>query len=293
MLSAYNTGAPRPTGIVTALVPAYNSATFVGDMLASLADQTYPNLEILISDDGSTDDTIAVCEKFAAGREDVTVVAQEKNLGWVGNSNYLLESAAGEFVLFAFHDDVLAPTYVEELVGAMQSHPEAAVAFSDMTIEHSGGRKAYFKFDLLDGLDDPTERARIMISSPGDWWVPFRGLVRRSVYMEAGGLRCHRAGEVKSDWLWLLALSLRGSFVRVPKLLYTKRKRSDGVSSAWNRGLHNRTVLLFEGIREILRSELTVSEKVGLVVFALFLRVPGLRRFFPKPAKSPVTGSPT
>ncbi len=97
---------------VTALVPTYNGAAFIRRTLDSLAAQTWPDLEILVGDDRSTDATLEVVRRFAEEHPNTRIVDREANLGWLRNSNDLMERATGELQFFAFHDDVVAPTYV-------------------------------------------------------------------------------------------------------------------------------------------------------------------------------------
>ena len=109
---------------VTALVPTYNGAEFIMRTLDSLAAQTWPNLEILIGDDRSTDDTLEVVRRFAEQSPGHAVLERDANLGWLRNSNDLMARADGELMFFAFHDDVVAPTYVEKLVAALAATSE-------------------------------------------------------------------------------------------------------------------------------------------------------------------------
>src|SRR3970282_68445 len=99
--------------------------------------QTYANLEIVISDDASTDGTPAICERYASIDPRVRLLRQTTRRGWVGNANLLLHEARGRYAFFAFHDDPVEPTYVEKLAAALESNPRAVVAFSDM---HAIGR---------------------------------------------------------------------------------------------------------------------------------------------------------
>ena len=78
---------------VAALMPTWNAASFIAPTLESLAAQTYGNLEVLISDDRSTDDTAHICEQFVAGRPHFRLVRQPTRLGWIGNANWLLRQA--------------------------------------------------------------------------------------------------------------------------------------------------------------------------------------------------------
>ncbi len=79
---------------VTALVPTYNGAQFIQRTLDSLAAQTWTNLEILIGDDCSTDDTLQIVRRFANEHPDTRVLERDANLGWLRNSNDLMARAA-------------------------------------------------------------------------------------------------------------------------------------------------------------------------------------------------------
>lgn len=255
------------------MIPAYNSEHTIRGMLDSLDRQTYPNLDVLISDDCSTDATARICREFATSRPNVKLVEQNRNLGWVGNSNFLLGAADGDFAFFAFHDDELAPTYVERLVSALMLHPEALVAFSDIIVSKEGRSPVELSFDRLTGLTRAVDRGRVMIAGSENWWIPFRGLVRTSAIRQVGPLRRHMYGERNSDWFWLLGLSLRGPFVRVPEGLYTKHKRPEGVAARWRRNAMIRLVVLGEGIREVFRAPLPLTERLGIITHGLLLRL--------------------
>lgn len=262
---------------VVALVPAYNSGRFIERMLDSLAEQTYPNIEILISDDRSTDNTLTVCRRFAQGHPNVTVVSQEQNLGWVANSNFLLNAAEGDYFFFAFDDDELAPTYVERLAQALSANHAAVVAHSDMRYVKEDGRSEVLSSDLLSGVKRPFDRARIMLNNSDDWWIAFRGLYRATTCRELVGLKRNICGERGADWLWLLAMTLRGQWVRVPGALYTKYRREGSVGSKenWKRGIASRTVVFAMSICEVVIAPISSLEKVRLILSATAVRVPG------------------
>ena len=208
-------------------MPAWNAARFVTPVLQSLADQTYTNLDVLISVDLCDDGTAEICEAFAAERSNFVVTRQCARLGWVGNSNWLLRHApAGEYCFFAAHDDPLHPTYVARLVEALEREPKAVLAFSDMRSER--GIECYRD---LEGVADPFERARRVLLPAGPWWCPHRGVFRARVAAESGGLRRHLDGEAGVDRLWLMALAIRGEVVRVPEPLVVKNRRPDGLNA--------------------------------------------------------------
>ena len=221
---------------VVACMPAWNAQAFIAETLHSLAAQTYPNLQILISDDASSDGTEKICREFARAHARVKYIRQQRRLGWVGNANALLKLAEGEYFFFAFHDDPVQPTYVERLVEALERRPTAVLAFSD--VEAQGMLRVY---DVLDHVHDPIERARRILRREGLWWwVPNRGLFRAEAARQLGGMRRHLAGEFAADWPWMLRLALLGEFVRVPETLVRKTWLPSGLTRVWRHSLWQR-----------------------------------------------------
>lgn len=226
-----NARAPR----VVACMPAWNSTAFIGPVLASLAAQTYPHLDLLISVDACSDGTAELCDAFAAAHPCVTVLRQPLRLGWLGNANALLRAVDGDYAFFAFHDDPLEPDYVTRLVHALERSPNAVLAFCDVS-----SAIGTFRYDVLDGITEPFERARRVLMQRGPWWVPNRGLIRVSAVKTLGGMRRHLAGEFGADLPWLMRLALLGEFVRVPEALIVKAFRAEGVSARWRDDLWRR-----------------------------------------------------
>ena len=249
------------------MLPAWNATAFIEPVLQSLAAQTYPNVQVLVSDDASTDGTGALCERFARERPSFVVHRQAVNRGWIGNVNWLLGAADGDYYFFAFHDDPLEPTYVERLVDALEAAPDAVLAYTDVVLDRRGaecfvGRCSYTD---IDGIASPRERLRVLMPFKGEWWIPNRGLFRRSAAQRVGGLRRHFGGEVSADWLWLLHLSLLGAFVRVPEPLVRKVWRQDGLSLSWRWTLHERLGVVFAAAREVARSDLPLGLRLRLL----------------------------
>lgn len=245
---------------VVACMPAYRSAGFIRPVLESLAMQTYSNLEILISVDECTDGTAEVCAAFAAEHSNVKVIRQPARLGWVGNSNALLHAARGDYLFFAFHDDPVMPRYVERLVDALDHHPEAVVAFSDM--QSTGG---VAKYPDLEGVSDCFERVRRIMFVYGKWWIPFRGLIRVSAIRRVGVMKRLLGGEQHTDWLWLLRLASYGEFVRVPEPLIVKVQRASGVRAGWKTNVRNDVASQFALIAVIREARVAPMQKVRLL----------------------------
>jgi len=127
------------SGLVSIVVPSYNYARYIDQRMESLLNQTYHNLEIIVIDDCSTDNSMDVLRPYESDPR-VTLVAREENGGWVTVNNQGVGLASGEFILFAQCDDTCDHRMVELLVEPLQSHPSAGISFCrSLLVDERGG----------------------------------------------------------------------------------------------------------------------------------------------------------
>jgi glycosyltransferase involved in cell wall biosynthesis len=93
-------------GLVSVIMPAYNSGAYITGAVKSVLSQSYENLELIISDDCSKDNTIDAATKASGGDQRVKIITSEKNTGVSGARNRALESAAGQYIAFLDSDDI-------------------------------------------------------------------------------------------------------------------------------------------------------------------------------------------
>lgn len=115
---------------VTIGMPVYNGAAFLAEAIESVLAQTHPDLELVISDNGSTDDTNAIINAYAAQDARIRASRSENNRGAAWNFNNTVHMARGEYFRWLAADDRLAPTLVEKSVAVLDSSPDVALCFS-------------------------------------------------------------------------------------------------------------------------------------------------------------------
>lgn len=122
--------------LITVGIIAYNSSEFILDLLESVKAQTYQNIELIVSDDKSSDNTVEIAKEWIVKNKDrfvrTEVIIPEKNTGTAGNYNRALFAAKGEWMKFIDGDDIMFPNCLEDNVEFMTKHPEAKVVFSDI-----------------------------------------------------------------------------------------------------------------------------------------------------------------
>jgi glycosyltransferase involved in cell wall biosynthesis len=126
------TASPR----VTVGMPVHNGGSTLARALASVRRQTYKNLEIVVSDNASTDETPAIGRRAAAEDARVRYFRQERPLPAWENFRFVLDQATGDYFFWAADDDLHSPDYVETLVAALSSSPGAVLAVTDVVRFH-------------------------------------------------------------------------------------------------------------------------------------------------------------
>lgn len=252
----------RPS--VSALVPAWQAGEFIQETLDSLSAQTHPNFRVIVSVDLCDDDTFAICAAHAARDARVSVYRQSRRLSYVGNCNFLLQQADTDYAVFAFHDDLLAPDYLDKVCAVLDERPEVVMAYSDVLLTGLDGETEHWKYRDLDGIGDPVARGNKMLWREGLWWVPNRGVFRLHRARRIGGLKTHAAGEFSADNPWLLHMALLGEFQRVPETLCFKYYKMGSISRGWAFTRAQWYAVTLACFREVWGSELTVGEKLRL-----------------------------
>lgn len=193
--------------LVSIVVPCHDHGRFLGEALASALAQTHRPLEVLVVDDGSTDDSADVAERAGVR------VLRGEHAGVERAVNRGVREATGELVVRLDADDVLEHRYVERLVAALRRSPEAAYAYC--TPRFFGAR---------------TGTMRCFPFSPyflvrRTNFVNASALVRRDDFLAVGGYDESLGGAAQEDWdLWLRLLERgrRGTFVREPLLRWRR-----------------------------------------------------------------------
>lgn len=132
-----------PEGKISIIVPIYNSEKDLDQCIESIVNQTYKNLEIILVNDGSTDNSINVCKKWKSNDSRIILI-DKQNEGVAKARNDGLKIATGDFIGFVDHDDFIEPTMYETMLNDMAEHNADIVMCSSTGIYEDGtSTKAY------------------------------------------------------------------------------------------------------------------------------------------------------
>ena len=209
----------RSVPTLTIGVPVYNMGTYLDAAVDSILSQSYTDLEVIISDNASTDETESVGRALAARDARVTYRRNTENVGLSANNNLLVPLARGRLFKWAPADDMLLPGYLERCVDAIDADPSVILAYPRTKFVDGSGAP----LDLHDpgyrlDSDDPSERLGYAILA-NQFANAGLGVIRTDALRRTRLLPRYAGG----DFRLLAELALLGKFVEIPEELYVRR----------------------------------------------------------------------
>lgn len=191
---------------VSVCIPTHNARPFLRETLRSVLDQTCPPTEIIISDDASTDDTLAIVDEMRDDR--FTVLRHDTNLGAEQNWNVACSASSGEHLKLLCQDDVLLPTCLEIQSEALKANPGSVFTWSPRDVVTPRGRRllrsrGYRPTRSVVTLDDVL--VELVRSGTNPFGEPCAVLMRRSAFDATTGFHGRYLIDLNM-WIDLLGL---------------------------------------------------------------------------------------
>ncbi|UAY50686.1 glycosyltransferase family 2 protein [Ferruginibacter albus] len=194
--------------LVSVLMTAYNREKYIAEAIESVLASTFKNFELIILDDGSKDDTVAICKEYEAKDERIKVFQNEKNIGQFQTRNKIVTYAKGKYIKYLDSDDTIYPYGLGVFVDGMEKFPEAA-------------------FGLCSAYDGRMPFPACI--TPAEiYWEHFNGfahlyrapgssIIRRDIFELENGFVTNLVAGDSEFWA---RLALRYKMVKVPRDLY-------------------------------------------------------------------------
>ncbi len=163
--------------LVSIGLPTHNRAPSLRRSIESALTQDYPNLELVISDNASTDETQAICKEFCRRDQRVRYTRQRVNQGAIANFRQVLERAQGEFFMWLADDDWLETSYVTKCVEGFSEHSDYELVCGKA--RYFKGEEAIFEGDQINLPQDSGKDRVLAYYGQVIWNGAFYGLMRR------------------------------------------------------------------------------------------------------------------
>lgn len=217
--------------LVTVCIPVYNGAKTIEETVKSVIAQTYKNIEILIIDNCSVDNTVQLVKQIDDKR--IVFYQNETNIGMAGNWNECLKKARGEFVHFLCADDIITPDCIEKKVRMITSDENICMVTGATDIINENGKvimkRSHSKKDMI---TDGTALAKKSLHSGNLYGEPSNVMFRRSLTEKAGLFADNLS--YTTDWEYWVRLSVFGKVGFLSEALTKYRVSCSNVTSQMN-----------------------------------------------------------
>ena len=206
--------------LVSIGIPVYNGERYLRETIESILLQTYSNFELIISDNGSTDTTQEICQRFASQDRRIKYHRNAKNLGAAPNYNLVFELSLGKYFKWADYDDLLTPDFIAKCLDVLEKNPEVIVSYPRAKFIDEKG-DFINDYDPQPDASSPKPQVRFgrLLLDHDHRLAQASGLMRASVLRKTvlhGSYPC-------SDEVLLAHLGLLGRYYEIPDRLFYLR----------------------------------------------------------------------
>ena len=203
--------------LVSVIVPVYNSESYVGGVVQSFLRQSYQNFELILIDDGSTDDSLTVLRNLQRENQETIYVYTQSNQGVAKTRNRGILEARGYYVMFADNDDFVEPDYIEQMVNEIERKHADMVICSCRKVDEKG--KTLYEQVLT---NDDWAKFRMV--------APWARIIRKEFVIENRiEFGDFKVGE--DSYFTVTAYNLSDKIVTLPYIGYNWVQRSSSVSN--------------------------------------------------------------
>ncbi|MFA5392880.1 MAG: glycosyltransferase [Candidatus Ratteibacteria bacterium] len=220
------------TSTLSVILTNYNHGKYIGGALEGIIGQFFKPLEIIVIDDGSTDDSVKIIEDFIKREPCMRLIKHEKNMGVQYNLRYLTELPKGEYVYSAAADDKVLPGFFEKSMKLLARYPQAGLCCSD---------PVFFRYDndavihnrlsknIKEGYLNPDTLVNLFKNTPF-WIAGHTSIVKTSALIKSGGY----LPQLKwyCDWFVSIVVAFRCGICYIPEPLASMRVSAASYSAS-------------------------------------------------------------
>jgi len=264
-------------------MPVYNEERYLPETLDSILEQDFRNFELVISDNGSNDNTRNICRQYASGDRRIRYLRSEENYGSIWNFNRVVQLSTGRYFVWASGHDIWLPGFLSRCFEILEDSPDVVICASNAAVIDSNQRILLAIDDLIDTrLLNPARRFKELVLWSFGYRTMIYGLMRTDA-LRATRLYRRTYG---ADLVLLAELSLLGPFLQFPERLFLirasrpsevsiahtlERVSLQGTGSGRYDPRFTLTHMVYELLEVALKCGLSHTERMGLVLHMIQL----------------------
>jgi glycosyltransferase involved in cell wall biosynthesis len=213
---------------VSVFMAVYQQRGFIREALDSVLIQNYPNTEVIIGDDGSTDGTQEILKEYAHKYPDlIRLLLAKENTGITDNCNRILKECTGQYIAFMAGDDIWLPGKIQAQVDYLESHPHCSICYHNLEVFDSDSGKTLYYFNGPEAIHPGEGKAEIAVQY-GTFNGAISNMVRRSDCPPHG---FDSRVSMASDWLFWVDILLNGGEIHYLDRVFARyRKHKNNIT---------------------------------------------------------------
>ncbi len=200
-------------------MPVYNGEEFICEAIESVLAQSFADLELVISDNASTDRSQEICKDYASRDKRIKYIRNSRNIGASDNYNAVYLKSSGKYFKWASCNDLIDPDFLKNCVNILERYPDVVIAFPKTKLFQTSIQDAEIVYDDLHLTDEsPCRRyekflERVRLNNV------MNGVIRREALADTDLIKPYYS----SDTVLMAELALRGKFYEVPNSYFYRR----------------------------------------------------------------------
>ncbi len=226
--------------ILSVIVPNYNHAQYLESRVSSILAQLTDNMELVIVDDGSTDNSVEILEKYASQDARLKLIKSPKNAGVVSAANTAISASKGKYLVFFASDDIVLPNFFSKTLAVLKEHPEVPLCCSNFGYTTQDEPEIIKSFPLIKNIQHVTTfqggQKTVKLFRDDPFGIPgHTTIVRRDSVLKKGGFIPEIGASC--DWYLLHAIALEEGFAYLPETLSVLRVLPNSYSAQISRNI--------------------------------------------------------
>lgn len=224
------------TELISIGIPVYNGERFIREALDCVLSQTYKNIEVVVCDNASTDQTVSIVESYIKQDSRIKLFQNEINCGAAKNFARTLDEASGVFFKWMASDDVIAPTFLEVAKTLLDSDPDIMLVYSQAAMIDENSQLLYNADEVIDVSNwstDSKERFKQMVEAVMEHGsiaaITIFGLARTEFLRSVPPI----GNYFGSDIVFMSDVALRGQIAQLPEIMTYLRRHEQASSEKW------------------------------------------------------------
>lgn len=220
--------------VLSVIMTNFNHAYYLDERLTSILSQLDSNMEIVVVDDGSTDNSIEILERFSREDHRVKIIKFLSNKGVIAAANTALFAAKGLYIVSLAADDLILPGFIKKTLEVLLEKPELVICFSDSgyimegeNIENFKSHRLIPQLNKTKIFQTPDDFVKFVRSHP--FHIPgHTSIMKRDILTKHGGFKS--SFEASCDWYLFHVVAFEGASAYIPETLSIMRLHKDSFS---------------------------------------------------------------